>query len=116
MDNEPAQRGGIRPRRGGQPDHRAAHAHPGTAGERYLRVLPRECARVCLDHVLVPGERHPRRILRDYVAYFNTARPHQGIGQALPGRQGPALAAAPTVPIVAIPVRGGLHHDYLGAA
>jgi putative transposase len=80
--------------------------------ERFLGSVRREC----LDHVLVLGERHLRRILRDYVAYFNTARPHQGIGQALPGRRGPAPAADPTVPIVAIPVLGGLHHDYQRAA
>jgi putative transposase len=69
--------------------------------------------RECLDHLLVLGERHLRRVLRAYVAYFNRARPHQGIGQAIPA------GARPMEPqevgagrIVALPVLGGLHHDY----
>jgi len=45
-------------------------------------------------------------------AYVNTARPHHGIGQAIPSARAPAPTAHPTAPIVAIPVLGGLHHDY----
>ncbi len=48
--------------------------------ERFLGSVRREC----LDHLLVLGEAHLRRVLRAYVAYFNHARPHQGIGQAIP--------------------------------
>jgi transposase InsO family protein len=76
--------------------------------ERFLGSVRHEC----LDHVLVLGERHLRRILREYVAYFNTARPHQGLGQAVPSASGPAPPAHPAAPIVSIPVMGGLHHDY----
>jgi putative transposase len=46
------------------------------ACERFLGSVRREC----LDHLLVLGEAHLRRILREYVAYFNTARPHQVCG------------------------------------
>jgi len=80
--------------------------------ERYLGSVRREC----LDHVLVLGEGQLRRVLREYVAYFNTARPHQGIGQAIPSAFGPASPARPAGPIVSIPVLGGLHHDYRRAA
>jgi putative transposase len=64
-----------------------------------------------LDPLLVLGEAHLRRVLRAYVAYFNAARPYQGIGQAIP------TGATPTEPsdwgrIVACPILGGLHHDY----
>jgi putative transposase len=48
--------------------------------ERFLGSVRREC----LDHLLVLGEAHLRHVLRAYVAYFNHARPHQGIGQAVP--------------------------------
>src|SRR5579859_7153601 len=49
--------------------------------ERFLGSLRREC----LDHLIVLNERHRWRIVRAFVAYFNGARPHQGIGQRLPG-------------------------------
>ncbi len=55
-------------------------------------------------------------VLREYVAYFNAARPHQGIGQAIPGAAGPALPSRPPGSIVSTPVLGRLHHDYRWAA
>ena len=80
--------------------------------ERFLGSVRREC----LDHVLVLGERHLRRVLREYVAYFNAARPHQGIGQVIPDAPSPAPPSRSVAPIVALPVLGGLHHDYRRAA
>ena len=80
--------------------------------ERFLGSVRREC----LDHVLILGEAHLRRVLREYVAYFNTARPHQAIGQAIPGHPGPAPPTHSTARIVSIPVLGGLHHIYRRAA
>jgi len=80
--------------------------------ERFLGSVRREC----LDHMLILGEGHLRHILRGYTAYFNTARPHQGIRQALPDSPKPPSPAPPAAPIVAIPVLGGLHHDYRRAA
>jgi len=80
--------------------------------ERFLGSVRREC----LDHVLVLGERHLRRVLREYVAYFNAARPHQGIGQAIPAAPSPTPPSRSLASLVAIPVLGGLHHDYRRAA
>ena len=40
--------------------------------------------------LLILGEAHLRRVLREYAGYFNHARPHQGIGQAIPA---PSAAA-----------------------
>ena len=82
------------------------------ACERFLGSVRREC----LDHVLVLGERHLRRVLREYVAYFNRARPHQGIGQAIPAAPRPVSPSGPATPLVSTPVLGGLHHDYRRAA
>ncbi len=79
-------------------------------GARFLGSVRREC----LDHVLALGAGHLRRILREYATYFNTARPHQGLGQAVPS--GPVPPPRATAPIVAIPVLGGLHHDDRRAA
>ncbi len=49
--------------------------------ERFLGSV----RRACLDHVLILGEAHPRRVLREYVRYCNQDRPHQGIRQHIPG-------------------------------
>ena len=50
------------------------------------------------------------------MAYFNTTRPHQGIGQAVPSAPEPVSPSRPAAPIVAVPVLGGLHHAYHRAA
>jgi transposase InsO family protein len=48
--------------------------------ERWVRSVREEC----LDHVLILSEQHLRRVLKEYTTYFNDARPHQGIAQAIP--------------------------------
>ncbi|CAG0947292.1 hypothetical protein ANRL1_03919 [Anaerolineae bacterium] len=75
-------------------------------------------AQACLDHILVLGNQHLQRVIRDAkrVEYFNRVRPHQGMEQKIP-------EARPSVPekpgkgkIIAFPVLNGLHHDYRLAA
>jgi transposase InsO family protein len=78
--------------------------------ERVIGSLRREC----LDHFLVFNERHLRRLLRAYLAYYNTARPHQALGNNSPH---PREVQPPAPgPIVALAQVGGLHHRYLRAA
>jgi putative transposase len=48
--------------------------------ERFLGSVRREC----LDHFLIFGERQLYRVVREYVSYFNHARPHQGLKQQIP--------------------------------
>jgi hypothetical protein len=43
-----------------------------------------EARRECLDHMLIVSEAHLRRILSEYVNYFNRSRPHQGINERTP--------------------------------
>lgn len=78
--------------------------------ERFLRSVRAEC----LDHMIILGEAQLRSILQRYCVYFNTARPHQGIGQTVP--DGPPTSSTADGAVVAIPVLGGLHHEYRRAA
>jgi transposase InsO family protein len=81
--------------------------------ERFLGSVRREC----LDHLLILGERHLERVLKEYVCYFNEERPHQGLKQRVPGvmrRSRPRGDASGAVQ--ARPVLGGLHYAYRRAA
>jgi transposase InsO family protein len=81
--------------------------------ERLLGSIRREC----LDHLLVVSEAHLRRVLNEYVEYFNRSRPHQGIGQRIPIQDELAApASCSDGRVIALPVLGGLHHDYRRAA
>ena len=48
--------------------------------ERWVRSVRTEC----LDHVMILNERHLRRVLAEYVTYFNRWRPHRSVGQRAP--------------------------------
>jgi putative transposase len=74
--------------------------------ERVIGSIRREC----LDQVIVLNERHLRRLLRAYLAYHNTARPHQSLDNDSPDGRDPQPVTAGRV--VAIPEVGGLHHRY----
>ncbi len=81
--------------------------------ERFLRSVRQEC----LDHLLILQERQLQRVLNEYVTYFNQARPHQGIGQQIPEPSRSALSSHQAgEKVIALPVAGGLHHDYRWAA
>jgi hypothetical protein len=56
---------------------------------------------------------HPARLAREYVAFFNLRRPHEGIAQRTPIASATASAEGK---VIAHPVLGGLHHDYRRAA
>ena len=47
--------------------------------ERFVRSIKEEC----LDRMIPLGERHLRRVLREYVAHDHHERNHQGIENAL---------------------------------
>jgi len=80
--------------------------------ERWVRSLRTEC----LDHLFILNERHLRRVLAEYVRYFNRWRPHRSIGQRAPcAVELPSRDAQDGV-IVGKPVLGGLHHVYHLAA
>ena len=78
--------------------------------ERLIGSIRREC----LNHVLVLGERHLRRILTRYIAYYHQARTHLALDKDAPHPRPIELPAAGK--IVEVPEVGGLHHRYLRRA
>ena len=79
--------------------------------ERIIGSLKREC----LDHMLIMHRAQVRRLVKQYAAYYNLARPHQGIEQRIPehfslSQRPPANCSPPR--IISKPVLGGLHHHY----
>lgn len=99
-----------------------------------MREVLGSVRRECLDHMLILGERHLYRVIREYVQYYNMARPHQGIDQRIPEvayqsagavREGQQVEqgqrASPGTDgaggrVISVPILGGLHHDYRRAA
>jgi len=66
--------------------------------------------RDCLDHAIVLGELHLRRILRGYLGYYHRSRTHLSLNKDPPH---PRLTEAPEMgAIVSFPCVGGLHHRY----
>ena len=77
--------------------------------ERFLRSVRQEC----LDHLLIFHEKQLQRVLNGYVAYFNQARPHQGIQQQIPEpRDSSRSSHHAGDKVMAVPILAGLHHDY----
>jgi putative transposase len=81
----------------------------GTA-ERFVGSVRREL----LDHVVALGEDHLRRLLREYVEYYNAERVHTSIGDAPEGRE---VQDRPSdrARVIGLPRVGGLHHRYAWA-
>jgi transposase InsO family protein len=73
--------------------------------ERLIGTLRREC----LDHVLVFGERHLRRVLSAYADYYNHVRPHRSLQKDAPLYRRIERVGE----LAAMPILGGLHHKYV---
>jgi hypothetical protein len=72
--------------------------------ERLIGTLRRDC----LDHVLIFGEQHLRRVLTSYSIYYNETHTHLGLAKDAPLRR--AVQRSGT--IVTTPILSGLHHRY----
>jgi putative transposase len=76
----------------------------------YVERLIGSIRRECLDHVIVLGENHLRRIMRSYIAYYHRSRTHLSLCKDAPeprAKQPPDLGA-----VIEIAEVGGLHHRY----
>ncbi len=93
---------GIRPKR-------TAFQSPwqnGTA-ERFVGTVRREL----LDHVVMLGEDHLRRLLREYVEYYNADRVHSSTRDSPEGRTSEPRPSGPAT-LTGLPRVGRLHHRY----
>jgi transposase InsO family protein len=73
--------------------------------ERLIGSIRREC----LDHFIVLGEAHLRRILRAYAIYYNDIRTHRSLDKDVPISR----PVQRTGSISSRKVLGGLHHHYM---
>jgi transposase InsO family protein len=96
-------------------------------GLRQLRIAPRSpwqngyaerlvgtFRRELTDHLIVLGERHLLRCVREYAKFYNEERTHMSL-------DGDAPAGRPVEPcengtVIALPRVGGLHHRYVRRA
>src|SRR5213592_749630 len=79
-------------------------------GERLIGSIRREC----LDHVVVLGERHLRRTLTRYFAYYHRVRTHLSLDKDAPDRR--PIEPPEFGTVIQIPEVGGLHHRYVRQA
>src|SRR6202142_2903695 len=88
-------------------DKPTAPASPWQNGfaERLIGSIRREC----LDHIIVLGEAHLRRILKSYTRYYNETRTHLALDKDAPLSRTVMRAGR----ILCRPVLGGLHHEYV---
>src|SRR5450631_2116800 len=76
----------------------------------YAERLVGSVRRDCLDHMVVLGEQHLRRILTAYFSYYHKSRTYFSLHTEAPETR--AVHAPSMGPIVEIPDVGGLHHHY----
>ena len=74
--------------------------------ERVIGSIRREC----LDHVIVLGEAHLKRVLTTYFQYYHESRCHLALDRNAPV---PRQVETPDRgAVISIPQVGGLHHRY----
>src|SRR6202171_1589717 len=72
--------------------------------ERLIGSIRREC----VDHMIVLGEAHLRRILKSYADYYNGVRTHRSLNKDAPVSRLVQRAGV----IRSRAILGGLHHHY----
>jgi putative transposase len=76
----------------------------------YVERIHGSIRRECLDHVIVLGETHLKRILLSYFSYYHRARTHLSLEKDAPEPRDvhpPAMGE-----VIELPQVGGLHHRY----
>jgi transposase InsO family protein len=69
-----------------------------------------------LDHVIVLNERHLKRLISEYVRYYNEDRTHLTLAKGTPASRKAVINSGVGGRITSMPRIGGLHHRYELAA
>src|SRR5882757_9971078 len=77
---------------------------PIAPAERLIGSIRREC----LDHVIVLGEVHLRRILKSYAAYYNCVRTYRSLHKDAPASRPVQRSGI----ITSYALLGGLHYQH----
>jgi transposase InsO family protein len=72
--------------------------------ERLIGSIRREC----VDHIIVLGEMHLRRVVKSYANYYNGVRTHRSLNKDAPVSR----PVHRTGVISSRAILGGLHHRY----
>ncbi len=86
-----------------QTPFRAPNAH--AYAERWVRSVREEY----LDRLIILNERHLRRVLTEYVDFYNQHRPHQSLNQRCPV---PLVGGLAGGDVQRRDILGGIIHDY----
>ena len=76
--------------------------------ERWVLTLRGEL----LDHVVVLSEADARKLIADYVAYYNDDRCHLSLNKVSPAPRPIRARPSRDAEVIAIPRIGGIHHRY----
>jgi transposase InsO family protein len=80
----------------------------------YVERMIGSIRRDCLDHTIIFNERHLRRVLQEYIRYYNEYRTHLGLDKDCPDPR--AIELPDSGCVQSEPMVGGLHHRYFRQA
>jgi transposase InsO family protein len=72
--------------------------------ERFAGSARREA----FDYFIIINQTQVNNILKEYITYYNTMRPHQGIDQQVPK----SYISRRDGTVIKMPILSGLHHHY----
>ena len=79
-----------------------------SVAERWIRSIRQEA----LDYFIIFNEKQLRNIIIEFINYYNSQRPHQGIDQTIPN----GYISQKFGKIKSTPILSGLHHHYFREA
>jgi hypothetical protein len=99
-------------RQGQRGDHEFRHGTEALSVSKSLAEWSGGAQGGLIDHVIVVNEDHLRRVLHDYIAYYNAERVHTVLGDSPNGRP---IETRPSTDVkaVGLPRVGGLHHRHI---